>query len=75
MRWGRIGGIVAVLRLSKLPVLEVLLRVLLEVPLVRVGRLADSAHVAPRGWFWKGFGQNEIDVWDEVMSTYCKRRG
>ena len=75
MQWGRISGIGAVLRLSKLPVLEMLLRVLLEVPLVRVRRLADRAHVAPRRWFWKGFGQHEIGVQDEVVSTYCKRRG
>ena len=54
MRWGRIAGIVAVLW-SKLPVLEMLLRMLLEVPLVRVRRLTDSAYVTSRRWFWKGF--------------------
>ena len=74
MWWGRIAGIVAVLR-SKLPVLEMLLRMLLEVPLVRVRRLTDRAHVTSRGWFCKDFGQLEIDVQDEVISTYCKRRG
>ena len=75
MGWcSRIGGIVAVLR-SKLPVLEMLLRVLLEVALVRVRRLADSAHVTSRRWFCKGFGQLEITVQDGVVSTYCKRRG
>ena len=54
MWWGRIAGIVAVLR-SKLPVLEMLLRMLLEVPLVRVRRLADRTHITSRRWFWKGF--------------------
>ena len=48
--WGGVGGVVAVLRRgrSELAVLEVLLRVLLEVSLVRVRGLAHCAHVAPR---------------------------
>ena len=50
LRWGGVGGVVAVLHggRSELAVLEVLLRVLLEVSLVRVRGLAHCAHVAPR---------------------------